>query len=139
MIDEICAEINNYFISKILHGEYKIINGTLSLENELKDGQYYRICGSAMNDGVYIYPSDNLSDEIFCGSVWCMNVPPSFVQLSTEIESWCNSEAAKPSPFTSESFGGYSYTKATDSSGIAVTWQSVFRNKLNRYRRISIL
>ena len=39
--------------------------------------------------------------------------------------------------FTSESFGGYSYTKATDSAtGQPATWETVFRSQLNPYRKL---
>ena len=44
-----------------------------------------------------------------------------------------NGEVAA-SPFASESFGGYSYTKITSASGIS--WQSQFRARLNRWKKL---
>ena len=41
------------------------------------------------------------------------------------------------SPYQSESFGGYSYTKASASNGDQVDWKTVFRSRLNRWRKIS--
>lgn len=37
------------------------------------------------------------------------------------------------------SFGGYSYSKATNASGVAVGWQDVFKSRLNTWRRIGAL
>ena len=73
-----------------------------------------------------------------------MAVPKEFLSLVDEIEAWqtvngqANSQAM--SPFQSESFGGYSYTKASGSSSnsgsIVPTWQSQYASRLNKYRRI---
>jgi hypothetical protein len=68
-----------------------------------------------------------------------MAVPKDVIDLAKDIEEYNKSEQAKPSAFTSESFGGYSYSKATDSNGVAVTWKAVFASRLNKYRRISVL
>ena len=139
MITEICAEIRNYFVKEIHTGQFKISGGSIAPLNFLKDGQYFRIVGSDLNDGVYQYPASNLTDEAFYGAVWSMSVPPSFIDLCADIKDFVESDAGKVSPYTSESFGGYSYTKATDASGRPATWQSVFAKRLNKYRRISVL
>jgi hypothetical protein len=108
----------------------------------LKDGQYYRIVGSALNDGVYKHGTDDtdLADEEFFGAVWAMRVPRDFVALCEEIQAWesTNGEALS-GPYSSESFGGYSYSKATGSDGGAYTWRDQFKNRLNAYRRLSVL
>lgn len=139
MLTEVCEEIRNYFIASIHHGKYEINGGSIAPLDFLQQGQYFRIVGSTMNDGVYQYPCSGLADETFVGAVWAMTVPPAVVALSAEIKEYCDSEQAKPSAYTSESFGGYSYSKATDSNGVPLTWQKVFANRLNRYRRISVL
>ena len=139
MITEICAEIRNYYVKEIHTGQFKISGGSIAPLNFLKDGQYFRIVGSDLNDGVYQYPASNLTDEAFYGAVWSMSVPPSFIDLCTEIKAFAESDAGKVSPYTSESFGGYSYPKATDASGRPATWQSGFAKKLNKYRRVSVL
>lgn len=140
MLDEICAEIRNYFGSEDdrYSGKYTIVNGVISPLDFLKNGQYFRIVGSTFNDGVYQYPASGLTDEEFSGSVWAMRVPPAFIALAGEIEEYANSDAAKPSAFTSESFGGYSYTKSTDENGVAAGWKSVFASRLNKWRRIHL-
>lgn len=143
MLTEICAEIRNYFLAEssgsIHSGTFVIANGSIMPLDFLKDGQYFRIVGSAFNDGVYKYPTSELTDEAFVGSVWAMNVPPAFIALADEIKAYCESDSGKPSPYTSESFGGYSYTKATDNNGVPLSWQKAFASRLNKYRRISVL
>lgn len=144
MLTELCAEIRNYFLT---HREEDIHSGTFTISGEtisldfLLDGQYFRIVGSALNDGVYKYPATELKDETFKGSIWAMSVPPSVVALATEIEDWVASNAnVLASPYTSESFGGYSYSKGTSANGSAgYSWQDQFATRLNAYRRISVL
>ena len=139
MLTEICAEIRNYFVQDIHNGIFEIVGGKIESLDFLQEGQYFRIIGSVFNDGVYQYSSANMTDETFEGSVWAMAVPPSVVALADEINKYVESDAGKPSNFTSESFGGYSYSKATDSNGAPLSWEKVFASRLNKYRRLSVL
>lgn len=137
MLSELCHEINNYFPKKKLFGTYTIEDGTLIIP-ELQDGQYFRIVGSIFNDGVYEYPATELKDETFEGAIWAMAIPEDVIALSEKIDQWKakyeNEDAM--SPYQSESFGGYSYTKASGSSGGTATWKDAFASQLNNYRRI---
>ena len=145
MLTELCAELKNYFLrdrnADIHYGEYTISGGSIDLPF-LLDGQYFRIVGSVLNDGVYQYPADGLTDEEFTGAVWAMAVPPSVVALAADIEEW-NAKNAETlaSPYTSESFGGYSYTKASGNSesGGAYSWKDQFASRLSKWRRLSVL
>mgnify|MGYP002510749360 FL=1 len=140
MLTEVCAELRNYFVSEIHNGTFEIVGGKITPLDFIQENQYFRIVGSVFNDGVYKNTADLvLTDEIFSGSVWAMAVPPSVVALAEEIKKYNESDEAKPSAYTSESFGGYSYSKATDENGVPLTWQKVFANRLNKYRRISVL
>ena len=120
MISAICAEVRNYFCraEDIHHGEFNISGGEMPLDF-LKEGQFFRIVGSTFNDGIYQYPAAVLTDETFAGAVWAMRIPPAFIALADRIKVYAESDAAKPTPYTSESFGGYSYTKATGENGAA--------------------
>lgn len=138
IIDEICAECKNYFTVGTFYDTFTITDGEISLSSSIKDGQYFRIVGSLFNDGVYQAHTSDLIDETFDGAVWAMAVPPNVVALAAEIEEYNKSEAAQISPYTSESFGGYSYSRNTDSNGLPIQWKTVFANKLNRYRRIHL-
>ena len=142
MIGEVCAECKNYFIQKdvdIHVSNYTVTNHQIGPVPFLKNGQYYRIIGSALNDGVYKHGTDDLQlqDEEFYGAVWSMRVPKEFVALCQEIEAWVTANASALSgPYSSESFGGYSYSKADGGSSSVPTWQSVYASRLNKYRRI---
>ena len=133
----ICEYLRNWFADDAdkLTGSYTIVGGTIALD--LLDGEYFRIVGSRLNDGVYIYPVSGLADEEFTGAIWRMRIPASVISLAAEIEAFNNSDAAAVSPYTSESFGGYSYTKAGSGDGVsAYSWQDAFRSRLNRWRKV---
>ena len=138
MLTEICAELRNYFeVPNGRHfGTFEISGGNIAPLDFLQEGQYFRIVGSVFNDGVYQYPAASLTDEVFEGAVWAMAVPPTLIALSAEIEAYNESDAGKVSPYTSESFGGYSYTKATDATGAPIGWQKAFASRLNKYRKL---
>ena len=138
MLTEICAEIRNYFeVPNGRHfGTFTISGGSIAPLDFLQEGQYFRIVGSVFNDGVYQYPAASLTDEVFDGAVWAMALPPSILALSAEIKAYNDSDAGKPSPFTSESFGGYAYTKATDSNGAPIGWQKAFASRLSKWRKL---
>jgi hypothetical protein len=125
------------------YGQFKIEDGALVGDYKIATGQFYRIIGSALNDGVYKYGSDELNDETFEGALWLMAVPSDVRKLINEINAWQekygNVDSENMSPFQSESFGGYSYSKASGSSASASsvpTWQSVFADRLGRYKKL---
>ena len=145
MIDELCKELNNWFDVERHFGVFEIEDGELSVPF-LQDGQYFRIVGSIFNDGVHQHPTTGLTDETFDGAVWAMAVPDAVIALSAEIDEWkekyAGVDSAAMSPFTSESFGGYSYSKsggasgANGISGSTGSWQNAFANRLSNWRKI---
>ena len=152
MLTEICDYVHNYFEYTIFHGEFEIADGMLNLDGLVADGQRFRIVGSALNDGIYTYHADGIKDddnkevvtlgtESFGGTIVAMAVPARIIALAEEITEWiAKNKDVLESPYTSESFGGYSYTKATGSgsnAGGALGWQDVFKSRLNAYRKIA--
>ena len=139
MLEAVLIHLKNWFVVPrgVRSGMYTIKNNTLEVPF-LQNGQYFRICGSIFNDGVHKYGEADLQDETFYGTVWALAIPKSVVELAAEIEAWQKKNGdAVVSPYQSESFGGYSYTKATDSTtGAQATWETVFRSRLNPYRKI---
>ncbi len=131
MIGALLAEINNWFCYEIERGEHTIAEGVPS--TSLLDGQYYRIKGSVFNDGVYKRGEESLTDETFKGEIWRLAVPAAIVALSAEITTFESENV--PTAKTSESFGGYSYSKATV-DGVAAAWTDVFKAKLKPYRKL---
>lgn len=149
MLTEICAEIKNYFTyAKDRHvGDFAIVDGAIVPSIDFPT-DYIRIIGSHLNNGVHKLSdeSDALADEpTFHGAVWIMSPPKDFLDLVAEIEAWQAKNGAADSvvmsPFQSESFGGYSYSKASGGGSASgkssvPTWESVYASRLNIYRRI---
>ena len=154
-ITDICMECRNFFApankktdrSFIHAGTFTISNKTIAPLDFILTGQYFRIVGSAMNDGVYLNTTQGLAaltDETFTGAVWEMSVPRAFLNLCEDITNWrTQNEAigsANMSPFTAESFAGYSYQKGGGGSGSnSVTWQAQFAARLKAWRRLNVL
>lgn len=153
MLTELCGYLKNWFEKEKCYGDFVIAGNNITFADgtllPLQEGQHFRVIGSVFNDGVYISPVAGeqspapLKDETFNGSVWCLAIPPDVLSLAEEISAWRakyeGADSAMMSPFNSESFGGYSYSKAVGSgtSGAAVnSWQSAFASRLTRYRKI---
>lgn len=140
MLEAVLQHLNNWFLvpDGVHAGEFTVQNGQLTLPF-LQTGQYFRVVGSVFNDGLHQYPAVDLTDETFTGTVWALAVPKAVTDLSGEIEAWQekNGEAVA-SPYQSESFGGYSYTKrsAGNDSGTLNGWQDAFRGRLNDWRKL---
>lgn len=139
MLEEVLRHLNNWFLvpDGIHLDTYTIEDGGITLPF-LQEGQYFRVVGSVFGDGVYQYPASGLKEETFDGAIWSLAVPQAVVNLAEEIEAWQakNGEAAA-GPYQSESFGGYTYSKAVDAAtGGAVSWQAAFRSRLNDWRKL---
>lgn len=132
MLETVLLYLNNWFLVGRYDGTYTIEDGQLTLPF-LVNGQYFRIVGSLLNDGVYQYPAE-LTDETFDGSVWALAIPKALLPTVEEITAW-TAKNGDPGPYTSESFGGYSYSKATNSKGVAVGWRDVFAAQLAPWKK----
>jgi hypothetical protein len=148
-LTDLCDELNNYFPVTKFYGVFSIEGENIYFNEEmnavpherdteiydlLQDGQFFRIVGSVYNDGVYEAPAE-LKNEIFEGSIWAMAVPSNVTDLLKEINEWLEKyHSIFDSPYISESFGGYSYSKNSDLTQSG--WQSVFSKRLNKWRKI---
>lgn len=141
MLQNVLNYLHNWFVVPGGHRfrEYTIENGEIELDF-LQNGQYYRITGSVFNDGLHQYGdiSDKLQDETFMGTIWILAIPKVVIDLAEKIQEWqTQNAAAMESPYSSESFGGYSYTIATDTkTGNRATWETVFRSQLAPFRKV---
>ena len=147
MLTVLCKELNNWFNynQPQWFGDFTIAGGELQGDLDLQEGQYFRIVGSLFNDGVHLHGDEELEDETFNGAIWAMAVPQEVVALANEIADWRNHyetvDSPNMSPFNSESFGGYSYSKGGSGSSSGVvdlsgTWQGTFADRLNHWRKI---
>ena len=160
MLQQVCENIRNYFISKdgdyprCWANEYTIADGVISPAVPLKEGQRFWLVGSDLNDGVYTYhetgimndddtEAAGLQAEVFTGSIAAMAVPPAVMALVGEINDWVEKYGAiVNSPYSSESVQGvYNYSKTTKSEEAGdggYSWQDVFKSRLNRWRKICL-
>lgn len=153
MLTDVCNYVHNYFDYVRYNGTFTIEGFTIDgLDSMVADGQLFRIIGSAMNDGIYTYSGGSIYDddgmsvielkpETFTGTISAMSVPVAFLKIVSDAIEWQEKNRdALDSPYTSESFGGYSYSKAVGSgsnAGGVLGWQDVFHSRLNAYRKIS--
>lgn len=139
-LTELCQELNNWFELKRVFGTFAIESGELQDDIGLLENQYYRIVGSVFNDGVHRHPDTELSDETFDGAVWAMAIPPEVIALCGKMSEWETKYGDSVlSPYSSESFGGYSYTKSSGSGGDGSSGNGVFgafADELNRWRKV---
>lgn len=134
MIEQILAYLNNYFIRSYIDGTFDVSGGSITIDG-IQDNQYFRIRDSVFNDGVYKYPTTELTDETFTGSVDLLAIPPKLLAKISEIETWVSSHTK--SSFNSESFKGYSYSKKSGANGSSGDdWQLVFSADLREWRKI---
>ena len=133
MLERVLRHINNWFEVQTMRGEFTVTGGSLQ-GVELEDGQYFRILGTLFNDGLHQSGNEELRDGDFFGEVWLLAVPRAVIELADEIKEWNVSN--KPSAYQSESFGGYSYTKASNADGSPMGWEGAFRKDLNAWRKL---
>ena len=152
MLTDLCAYLKNWFDEDEFHRklprweqEFTITDGKIDLSGKILDGQMFRIYGSMLNDGVYIYNEDlTLIDETFTGLIQSMRTEPDFIKLVNDINEWLSkygtATSTAMSPFNSESFGGYSYSKAGNgtggSDGAGASPYSVFGARMARWKKI---
>lgn len=143
MLEQLLTHLHNWFrvrdgVDGKYPGTYTVESGSITLPF-LRTGQYFRVVGSIFNDGLHQYGQDGLIDETFTGSIWALAIPKAVIDLAKEIDGWQKKYGdAVTSPYTSESFSGYSYTKSggANESGSAGGWQDAFRGRLNPWRKI---
>ncbi len=149
MLHAVCQYCRNYFFrpDRVFTGTFSIANNELTgdngvtLSDMVKPGQYYLVAGSDLNDGIHQNgrEDDALEDEVFYGSVLPLSIPKAFLALVSEITDWQSKNGAVvTSPYSAESFGGYSYSKSsglTSESG-APSWANAFQGRLTPWRKL---
>lgn len=137
---KVMKHINNYFTKSIEYGIYEIETDgiTGSFSDTYVAGAYLIIQNSYLNDGIYkILSVTNskitldatlIAEDTESTMLIALSTPPSdFVTLATTILSYTE----KGLGVKSESLDDYSVSYDNDGS-----WQSVYKNKLNDYRKV---
>ena len=148
MLEEVLRYVNNRFDRdrygrEVGHadGRFSVVGGAVEIGG-LAEGQYFWVEGSALNDGLHRYGDADMEDEDFEGRVVFLRVPRAVSDLAGEIADWCDANAkVLDSPMQSESFGGYSYTRASGAASgneaPSAGWQVHFGARLRPYRKLS--
>lgn len=150
-MEELLNYLNNYFYNYELIGPvvFEDDNSSLIIPDVNKEfyvGQYIKIENSKFNDGIFKVIDVNSNDNnytittdssdfipgVFTCSILSLAIPRVIIKLKESIEDFKANN--KPSVYTSESFGNYSRSWATNSKGNVVTWKDVFKEDLNQYR-----
>ena len=134
LIEQILDFIHNHFVQSSTEGEFSIIDGVLQT-TDLQPRQFFWINGSTFSNGVHQYgTTDRIKyggfnvTETFHGTLSALAIPADLLDLAGEIQSYIDTNGGSMnSPFTSESFGGYSYTKGQGKgSASGADWRTVF-------------
>lgn len=144
VLEDVLGYIHNWFTRDTIGVSGCVISGgSLPTDVAVPNGVWYRIQGSYLNDGMHLKGDDGLVDETFDGTITTHVIPKPLLAIVGEISDWVRKYGdAANSPYQSESFGGYSYSKGggrsyssngSDSSG----WQSAFSGRLRRWRKLS--
>lgn len=145
MLTELCGYLKNWFVTERFYGDFVVSGDSITradgTELPIQKGQHFCIVGSIFNDGVYCNSEElTLHPEGFNGAVWAMAIPEDVLVLAKDIKAWRDKyegiDSSMLSPYNSESYGGYSYSKSNNADGTGASWQSVFSNRLKRYRKV---
>lgn len=133
MLTRVCRYLKNWFVkSNTGNGDVAVIDGKVYFngsEIEMNEGQHFALVRTRYVYGVYAY-GDEIEDSEFEGAVWIMDVPKDVLDVVVRMTAWeeanGGSDSPAMSPYQSESFGGYSYSKASGGGG--KVGSSVFDN-----------
>jgi len=147
-LERVLYHIHNWFVMDAFTvRDCEIEDGALpaSVTDMMLDGQWFRIEGSFLNDGLHQNPDYDLYDETFDGTISLLAIPRPLLAVVDEISDWIEAtaeadRAARAAKFQSESFGGYTYSLKADSranstSGGLTGWQAAFASELNAWRK----
>lgn len=148
-LTQVCDHLNNHFVKSVERGTFTISGGSITLRRKPLTGQYIWLVGGVLANGIYKVTDSmpvlvgysvpiSAEDETFNGAVALLAVPAGLVEIAGEIETFQTKQAADKSNPTliSESYSGYSYSRATGTNGTPATWTEVFASRLNGYRRM---
>ena len=143
MITEVMNHLNNHFIHSYESISLVISKHTISGEfgKTYIAGQYIYILGSILNDGAYkitevdgdtITLDATLQAETSSCTLWGCRIPTDFISIVADITAFHTANSGNEN-VAAEKVGNHSVTYV---SGADNTWQSVFRKRLNRYRKM---
>lgn len=145
ILEHVLGSIHNWF-QRDSFGvkECSVTDGALPASVPIPDGVWYRIQGSYLNDGMHLKgdSEEGLVDETFSGTITTHVIPKALLAIVEEASQWnAKYGAESSSPYQSESFGGYSYTKKSGSSSSSGPeksgWEAAFAGRFVQWRKLS--
>ena len=141
-MEEILNYINNYFAVSKEENNFNINNNVIQVRGKYLQGQYIKLEGSILNDGIYKVETlvDNTItivgaiNEEFEGVIYGLAIPKDILEITNKFEE--QKEKIVNSIYDSESFGEYSYTLAKNSKGEIYTAIDTVKNDLKKYRQM---
>lgn len=73
-------------------------------------------------------------DEIFNGTIWSLRVPPDFIKLCEDIQTF--QEQRETNGVVRERNANYDYTLATNKNGLPAEWEDIFSKRLDTFRKM---
>lgn len=135
--------LNNYFYKfREDNSNFKIENNKIKVKGKYIPGQYIRIYNSYLNDGIFqvigvedgaITIEGGINEE-FDGVIFSLSIPRDILKLSEKVKEY--NQKNVNNGIISESFEGYSYTKATNNNGELVQWHDAFKSELAPYKKM---
>ena len=123
MLTRICRYLKNWFVVKTYLGNITVSDGKVYCngdEIEMQEGQRFALVRIHYVYGTYSY-GDEIEDSEFEGAVWIMDVPADVLEVAERMTEWetanGGADSQAMSPYQSESFGGYSYSKGSGTNG----------------------
>ena len=145
MITKVLDYLNNHFIRTSENLELTFDNGTSKISGSFDKtylaGQYVYIKGSILNDGAFkitavgtdeITIDGTLTDEVRSCYILGLQIPPSLIDLVSEIDTF-NSSQSKGVSSESQGQRSVSYDSNVSVNG----WKSAFKGELSEYRCIT--
>lgn len=145
LIEQVMLHLHNRFDAGSHKAKVKAEGGSASGLGSVPDGAWYWVDGTTFNDGLHRQGVSDWTDEEAACTVTVCAVPKALLCVVSDIAEWreanrAASLKAAASPYTSESFDGYSYSLRGDlagSDGSSLSdWQAQFASRLNPWRKI---
>ena len=147
IVEQVMRECNNFFLSgQSEGGKYEISSGVITPYDPdmWVVGQYIRLEGSLLHDGVYLLSDTTMTltgatdEPEFVGTIKGLRPPLDFLEICLDVERFVDKAAKSDPSLVSESYRGYSYNRGTNSSGMPATWADAFADRLSKYRRMPV-
>jgi len=145
VLEQVLGYIHNWFVRDSIDvNNCEVVDGHLPASIPIPNGVWYRIKGSYLNDGMHLKGDQNegLVDETFDGTITTHVIPRALLVVVQEVSDWVTKYGGSAdSPYQSESFGGYTYSKGSRYNSSSQSgdsgWQAAFAGRFRQWRKLA--